>query len=205
MSWLDWIRELKSIAQTGLTYTKDKYDRERYERLQDLTAVIASNKSTESVMEIRGLFAKEKGYPTPKIDVRGAVFQNDKILMVREIADEGRWTLPGGWADVGDPPSTAVTKEILEESGFETRAVKMIAMFDRDKHPHPKMFTHTYKIFFLCDILGGEAQTSMETSEVGFFGEDEIPEDLSISRILPEQIKLCFEHHRDVDLPTVFD
>lgn len=204
-SWLDIIRELKAIAQTGLTYTEGKYDRERYERLRELTAVIAAQQTNGSVAELRGLFATENGYPTPKIDVRGAVFRDDKILLVREIADQNRWTLPGGWADVGASPSTAVVKEVFEESGFHTRAVKMIAMLDRDHHPHPKLFAHIYKIFFLCDIMGGQAATSIETSEVRFFGEEEIPADLSIARVLPEQIKLCFEHHRNLDLPTVFD
>lgn len=204
-SWLDIIRELKAIAQTGLAYTEGKFDRERYGRLQELTAVIASQKTNDSLPEIRGLFEKEEGYPTPKIDVRGAVFRDNKILLVREIADQNRWTLPGGWADVGDLPSTAVTKEVFEESGFRTRAVKLIAMLDRDNHPHPKLFTHIYKIFFLCNILGGEAAISMETSEVRFFGEEEIPADLSIARVLPKQIKLCFDHYRNPDLPTVFD
>ena len=143
MKWIKWLRELQSIAQIGLAYTKDQYDEERYERLRELTAVMAAQKTAGDTEQISQLFAQEKGYATPKIDVRGAVFRDNQILLVREIADNGRWTLPGGWADVGDSPSTAVTREVLEESGFETEVVKLIALLDRDKHPHPKMFTHS--------------------------------------------------------------
>ncbi|MEM7331215.1 MAG: NUDIX hydrolase [Chloroflexota bacterium] len=205
MAWLKWLRELQSIAQIGLAYTKDPYDAERYEQLQKLTAVISAEQTAGASDEIANLFAQEKGYATPKIDVRGAVFRDNQILLVREIADGGRWTLPGGWADVGDSPKTAVTREVYEESGFETEVVKLIAMLDRDQHPHPKMFTHTYKMFFLCQIVGGEATPSMETAEVAFFSHNEIPTDLSISRTLPQQIDLCFKHHNEPALQPVID
>ncbi len=205
MSWIQWLRELQSIAQIGLTYTKDPYDVERYEQLQILSAVMAAHQTNGDAEEIANLFVNETGYATPKIDVRGAVFRDDKILLVREIADSGRWTLPGGWADVGDSPKTAVTREVLEESGFETKVTKLIAMLDRDMHPHPKMFTHSYKLFFLCEIIGGTAKPSMETAEVAFFSQDQIPDDLSISRTLPQQIDLCFEHYRNPSLQPVLD
>ena len=204
-NWINWIRQLQSIAQIGLAYTKDKYDVERYEQLQKLTAVMAAEKTNGAVPEIEALFAQEKGYATPKIDVRGAVFRDDKILLVREIEDEGRWTLPGGWADVGDSPKTAVVREVFEESGFETKVNKLIGILDRDMHPHPKMFTHSYKLFFLCELIGGAAKTSLETSEVAFFAQDNIPADLSILRILPQQIDLCFEHFRNLTLQPAID
>ncbi len=150
------------------------------------------------------LFSREAGYATPKIDVRGAAFRDDTILLVKEKVD-GLWTLPGGWADVGDSPSEAVERELLEESGFEVRTVKLCAVYDRNKHPHKPSFPfHLYKMSFLCEITGGEPKTSPETQAVEFFAEDQIPP-LSQGRVLPQQIKRMFEYYRDPSLPTDFD
>lgn len=203
--WIGWLRTLQSIAQIGLTYSKGAYDLERYRQLQGLTAEMAAHLADDEPPRLTRLFAQENGYATPKIDVRGAVFRDDKILLVREVQDEGRWTLPGGWADVGDSPKTAVVKEVFEESGFDVQVVKLIAMLDREQHPHPKMYTHIYKLFFLCEIVGGEAKTSLETSEIGFFAEHDIPQDLSTARVLPSQIALCFAHYREPKRPSVID
>jgi ADP-ribose pyrophosphatase YjhB (NUDIX family) len=156
---------------------------------------------------VEKLFAAETGYATPKVGVRGAVFGEDgRILLVREVADSGRWSLPGGWAEVNQSPSEAVVREVLEESGFTVSVRKLAAVYDRTRHPHlpPRPF-HIYKLFFVCDIVGGEAQTSSETSEVAFFAEDEVPGDLSIGRVLPYQITRMFEHARSSTLPTDFD
>ena len=135
--------------------------------------------------------------------VRGVVFRDWKILLVRERSD-GLWTLPGGWADVGDSPADAVVREIREESGFETRATKLLALLDRNRHGHPPVLRHYYKVFLRCEIVGGSPTTSHEIQAVGFFGEDEIPE-LSLPRIVPAQIARMCEHHRHPDLPADFD
>jgi len=147
-AWLDWIQRLQAIAQTGLTYAADPYDVERYEQLREIAAEIAAAHSDTEFERISGLFADQAGYATPKVDVRGAVFRDDMILLVKERSDGG-WTLPGGWADVGDSPGDAVVREIAEESGYQTRVVKLLALYDRNKHGHPPYPFHAYKIFFL--------------------------------------------------------
>ena len=206
-SWLLWVRELQAIAQTGLEFAKDPYDRERYIAVRALAARMMAQRASADPTWVEKLFAEQTGYATPKVDVRGAVFREDgRILLVREVADSGRWSLPGGWAEVNQSPREAVVREVLEESGFAVTVRKLAAIYDRARHPHlpPRPF-HIYKLFFVCDIVGGAAQTSSETSEVAFFADDEIPSDLSIGRVLPYQITRMFEHARSSALPTDFD
>ena len=153
----------------------------------------------------RWFVLREEGYATPKVDVRGVTFRDDRILLVRELLDGGRWTLPGGWADVNDRPSEAVEREVWEESGYRVRATKLLAVYDRRFHGHQPPHPHgIYKLFFLCDLLGGEPTASVETADAAFFAEDEIPE-LSISRTTRPQLQRCFAHHRNPSLPTDFD
>ncbi len=203
-SWLRWAKGLQAIAQNGLAYAKDAYDKERYEAVRGIAAEMMAaggDTDTETVLE---LFAQETGYATPKVDVRGAVFRDDGILLVREASD-GKWSLPGGWADVNTSPSENIVREISEESGFETRVQKLAAVLDRSRHPHvPAMPYHVYKMFFICEITGGAPKPNHEIHDVGFFGEDSIPE-LSLSRVLPAQIARMFVHWRQPDLPTEFD
>ena len=142
-------------------------------------------------------------HATPKVDVRGAVFQAHRVLLVRERSD-GLWTLPGGWAEVGESPAETVVREIREESGFETQVCKLVALYDRNKHAHPPMLFHVYKAFFLCDLVGGSASPSLETSEVAFFGWKDIPQ-LSTARVTVRQIERLFAHHANRGLPTEFD
>jgi len=196
------LRELLALAQTGLAFTSDVFDRERYTRLRELVEGMlrAPSDPTFDAVTLLGL---DKGYATPKVDVRGAAFRDGRILMVRERSD-GLWTLPGGWCDVNVSPSESVVKEIREESGFEARAVKLAALLDRRKHPHPTQFHHVYKLYFLCELTGGQAQPSIETDAVDFFAEDALPP-LSSQRITPGQIELMFRHERQRGLPTTFD
>lgn len=202
--WLQWAREIQAIAQTGLHFAVSTYDRERYEQLRELAIRIFAEHSDRSEPEVRAIFEPQEGYATPKVDVRGVVFRDDKILLVRERSD-GCWTLPGGWADVNDSPSEAVEREILEESGFETKSRRLLALYDRAKHPHQPPFAfHVYKIFIECELLGGSPVMSDETSAVDFFAQDALPT-LSGSRVLPEQIKRCFEMRRDPQVPAYFD
>ncbi len=202
-AWLEWARRLQAIAQSGLTFSRDHFDIERYEQLREIAAEIMSAHSEADVTIIRNLFAGQIGYATPKVDVRGAVFRDGAILLVKERSD-GCWTLPGGWADVGDSPAEAVVREIAEESGYLTRAVKLLALYDRNKHGHPPIPDHAYKLFFLCELIGGAPAESSETDGVGFFAEDELP-DLSLMRVTPAQIARLFAHYRNPDLPADFD
>jgi ADP-ribose pyrophosphatase YjhB (NUDIX family) len=205
-NWLLWAREIQALAQTGLAYTRDQYDRERYQRLSALASEIMAKHTGMEVSHFEMLFAQQAGYATPKVDVRGAVFRDDRILLVRETMDENRWTLPGGWADVNQSPADAIVKEVREESGLEVRACKLAAVWDRARHAHEPTYPfHIWKLFFLCEIIGGEPQSGLETSEVAFFAEHELPAELSTSRVLLPQLKRMFEHMRRPELPTEFD
>jgi ADP-ribose pyrophosphatase YjhB (NUDIX family) len=204
--WLGWARELQAIAQTGLTFCRDPYDRERYEAIRQIAARIFAARTDAPAERIEALFAGETGYATPKVDVRAAVFDDDdRVLMVRETADGGRWTLPGGWADVNRTAAENVVKEALEESGFEVEPLKLAAVWDRTKQGHAPHVFSCCKFFFVCALIGGRATTSHEISEVGWFLEANIPANLSLERVLPQQIRRMFAHRRDPSLPTDFD
>ncbi len=202
--WVDWSTRLQAIAQNGLTFATTPYDLERYTAIREIAAEMVAAGSGLDISTVRGLLSRDSGYATPKVDVRGAVFRDDKILLVRERA-EGLWTPPGGWADVSASPAENVVREIQEESGFLTRATKVLAIFDRSKHPHEPPFAfHVYKVFILCEIVGGKAAPSSETDAVEFFAERELPP-LSLGRVTEWQLHRMFEHHRNPALPTDFD
>jgi ADP-ribose pyrophosphatase YjhB (NUDIX family) len=202
--WLNWSKRLQAIAQNGLTFATSPYDIERFTAVREIAAEMLAQGSGLDLAVVQGILEQNTGYATPKVDVRGVVFRDDRLLLVRERSD-GKWTLPGGWADPCESPAESVVREIREESGFDTQATKILAVFDREKHPHTPPFAfHVYKLFILCALQGGSERTSTETDAVGFFGENEIPE-LSISRVTPGQIRRMFEHHRNAGLPTDFD
>lgn len=201
--WLEWVRKLQAIAQNGLTYAENYFDRERYEAVREIAAEMMAAYSGSELESVRNLFARQAGAATPKVDVRAAVFQDGAVLMVKERSD-GCWTLPGGWADVNEAPSEAIVREVYEESGYRTRVVKLLAFFDRDLHGHPPYPFHVYKVFFQCELAGGVALPSEETEAVAFFREDALP-DLSLTRVTPSQIVRLFEHYRHPDWPTDFD
>jgi ADP-ribose pyrophosphatase YjhB (NUDIX family) len=201
--WLEWAQNLQAIAQSGLAYTKNPFEMERYGEVRDIAAeIMAAHTQVESA-RLRELFAEQAGYATPKVDVRGVVFSDGAILMVKELRD-GLWTLPGGWADVNDSPAEATVREVYEESGYHTRATKLLACWDRNKHGHPPYVFHIYKLFFQCELLGGAPANSVETADAAFFGEDDIPP-LSLPRVTPAQIRRFFEHARHPEWPTDFD
>ena len=201
--WLEWAKQIQAIAQTGFTYGKDVYDLERYHELRKLSVDIMEQHTFVKREKIELTFASDTGYTTPKTDIRGVVFQDERILMVREKLD-GAWSLPGGWADIGLSPSEVAVKEIREESGFNTEAVRLLAVLDKKFHSHPPEPYHIYKFFILCRIVGGAAVGGTETSEVGFFGEDELPP-LSLERNTEAQIRTMFEYNRDPKLPVKLD
>ncbi|HTQ96013.1 MAG TPA: NUDIX hydrolase [Candidatus Acidoferrum sp.] len=203
-AWLAWARRLQAISQSGLTYCKDKFDIHRYHEVRSIAAeMMAAGASLTDHESLEKLFAEQSGYATPKIDTRVAAFKDGRILLVRELED-GCWTLPGGWADVGEPPSVAAAREAREESGYEVRITKLAAVFDRDLHGHPPYAFHSYKLFFLAEIAGGAAKDSHETADADFFTEDKLPP-LSLIRVTPSQIAHLFEHLRKPELPTSFD
>lgn len=201
--WLRWTKRLQAIAQDGLTYTQDNYDMERYEQLREVAAEILSAHSTGDLEEAHRLLKLETGPATPKVDVRAAVFEGDRLLLVKETED-GLWSLPGGWADIGESASEAAVRETYEESGYRVRTVKLISAYDRDRHGHPPIPYHVYKLNFLCEIEEESSIKDVDSVEVTFFGEDEVPK-LSLTRVTPAQISRFFEHHRRPNLPTDFD
>ena len=203
MTLLDWARKVQAIAQNGLAFTQDPFDRERYTQLADLVASILSTELDVPVDRARGFWEAEEGYATPKVDVRGGIFEDGRVLLVRERSD-GKWTLPGGWVDVNDSPSGAVAREILEESGYQARPVKLAALVDKLRHPHPPGIHHIYKLFFLCERIGGAPAVSSETDAVQFFPVRALPE-LSTGRVLASQIERLYQHHLHPELPTDFD
>lgn len=203
--WLLWARELQSMAQTGLAFPTSHWDQARYERLRALAAEIMATHTNTDPAQLQAAFAQEWGYPTPKLDVRAAIFREGNILLVRETADNHRWTLPGGWADINLTPAENAAKEAQEETGFTVRPTKLAAALDRTRQGHTPQPFSAAKLFFLCEITGGAAKTSAETSEIAFFPEHALPTDLSIDRTTPAQLRRMFEHHRNPGLPADFD
>lgn len=201
--WLNIAKEIQSIAQAGLTYSENKYDLDRYEQLRSLSVRILETYSGEPAERVRNLFASEKGYQTPKVDVRGVVFREGRILMVRE-ANDGLWTLPGGWADVNYSPFEIAQKEILEEAGIHTIPRRLLAVFDKMKHPHPPDIYHVYKLFVRCDDSGQPTQPGLETTDTAWVERNNIPE-LSPLRITREQVLTMFEYLDHPEKETLCD
>jgi ADP-ribose pyrophosphatase YjhB (NUDIX family) len=196
-------QRIQAISQTGLNYAVSPYDVERYSELSAIAAAMIAGSEPAEIDRARLVFAGERGYATPKVDVRAAVFHQGRLLLVREREDGG-WTLPGGWAEVGQSAAQSVEREVREESGYLVKSVKLLACWDRNKYPHPAIPFHAYKLVFRCELVGGASSASSETTEVDFFAEDRIPA-LSLTRILPQQIHFVFGSLRDPAAPTVFD
>lgn len=200
--WLEWAVELQALAQAGLTYGKDIYDRERYQRIREIAAEMVALKADISPETVQDLFCSECGYQTPKLDTRAAVFEGDKILLVHE--NDGTWCLPGGWCDVNISAAENVVKEVKEEAGLDVTADMVIAVQDREKHNRPVYANKICKIFFLCTCHGGAFQENSETSEAGYFGLDELPV-LATAKVTEGQIRMCFEAKNAEHWVTVFD
>lgn len=202
-NWLDWAKQLQSIAQAGLTYSKDVYDMERFEQIREISIEMMSTYTEMDTPFIRELFANETGYATPKVDIRAVVFKDNRILLVKENTD-GRWALPGGWADIGLTPREVAVKEVKEESGFEVKPVKLLGVLDKKCHPHPPSPYHVYKLFIQCEIIGGKPTEGIETSAIDFFPEDELPA-LSIARNTRSQIEMAFRSLKNPEEPVQWD
>jgi ADP-ribose pyrophosphatase YjhB (NUDIX family) len=202
--WLQWTRRLQSVAQAGLTHARDPYDLERYRDVSRVAAEIAAAGSEGDADAILGFFASERGYPTPKVDVRAAVIVQEEILLVKE-RDDGRWALPGGWADVGESAGEAAVRETREEAGIDVQPQKVIALYERERRGHPPHPEFSYKVFFACRARGvPQPRGGAETLAAAFFAPDALPP-LSAARVTPQEIAVAFAHHREPGLPTEFD
>lgn len=200
---LDWAKRLQAIAQNGLAYSKDVYDKERFEAIRKISMEMMSEQSGVDMEQIKDLFANETGYATPKVDIRAIVFQNQKLLMVREKHD-GKWSLPGGWADIGLSPKEVAVKEVKEETGFDVKALKLLGVLDKKCHPHPPSASHIYKLFIQCEIIGGQPTVGVETDAVAFFPEHLLPP-LSTPRNTKSQIEMVFAYLKNPNEPIYLD
>ena len=201
--WLDFAIRIQSIAQAGIQYGKDQYDKERYEELRKIAAEMISVKTDISVEKVYDLFCNETGYQTPKVDTRAAVFMDDKILLVHE--NNGTWSLPGGWCDVDQSIASNTEKEVKEEAGFTVKAEKLIAVQDWRKHNVTNYAYGVVKAFVMCRYESGNFEKNIETTEIAFFGKDEIPDYLAVEKCTREQIIMCFEAYEKPEMSTLFD
>lgn len=203
-SWLVWAQRLRAIAQTGLAYSRDGYDLERFQEIGGIAERMLADITDTPPDRVRDVYLPERGYPTPKVDVRAGVFRRGEVLLVREASD-GCWSLPGGWADERESPRQSIEREVQEESGYIVRAAKLAAVKDRSLHPYtPPRLEHVYKLFFVCDLRGGAPDVSLETTGARFFALDDLPE-LSPGRTLAADIEMLAEHDRERSLPVSFD
>lgn len=200
--WIAWAREIFSMSQAGLTYSQNEFDIERYKRLQEITAEMIESQSGLSKESVLESFSMQAGYATPKIDVRGAVVRDNKILLIQERMD-GRWAMPGGWADLGNAPASVAEREVWEESGYHVKAEKVVAVIDANRI-EPMEFYHAFKIIFLCTLIGGEPQVSHETMAVDFFDMNNLPP-LSLYRTDESMLREVFAHIQDPNRRTAFD
>ena len=200
--WLKWAMEIQSIAQIGLTYTKDEYDKERYEQLRNIASEMLSYKTDIPVDKVKNLFCNEQGYQTPKLDTRAAIFKDDKILLVHE--KNGFWSLPGGWVDILESIESNTIKEVKEEAGLDVVAKKVIAIQDRNKHNTPIYPYGVCKVFVECEVMGGEFVENIETVEIGYFSLDNLPR-LAEEKCTPKQVEMCFEAKNNKNWQVLFD
>jgi ADP-ribose pyrophosphatase YjhB (NUDIX family) len=202
---LDLSREIQAISKSGLAFSKDPFDIERFKQLEDIAAELISRHSVHSKDFINKVFSAEAGYVTPKIDVRAAVFEGEKLLMVKE-RESNAWTLPGGYVDVNESLSIAAEREVLEESGLQVRSRKVAAIFDHRKHGYKAHLYHFYKIYLVCDLLGGATKTNIETTDVSYFSRVELKTlNLDPGRITRAHALRMFDHQLHPELPADFD
>jgi len=201
--WLTWARKLAALAQSGLAYSDNPFEVERYQQVREVAAEMAAALLEVEPQVVKAVFDTQCGYATPKLDVRGVVLRGEEILLVQEAAD-GLWTLPGGWVDVGETPSGAAAREVREESGYEVKVCRLLAIYDRDRHAYPPHPFQIYKLFFLCEITGGQPAPSFETAAVRFFGRDELSR-LRLGKINLDDLNHILKLAAEPSLPADFD
>jgi ADP-ribose pyrophosphatase YjhB (NUDIX family) len=202
--WLHWAREIQALAQASYHYAQNEFERARAERMIEIAADITARHCELTTTEVMLAFRAQTGYVTPKVDVRAAVFRADEILLVQEAMDGG-WTLPGGWADVGESPRTAIEREVREETGYIVSARDLVGVYDANRIEGAYSLFHAYKLLFICELEGGDATPSIETTAVGFFPLDQLPEPFSPHRTTGVHLADAISAHRRPDLPAVFD
>ncbi|MBZ4683657.1 MAG: hypothetical protein PWP46_583 [Fusobacteriaceae bacterium] len=201
---LEIAKQLQAISQSGLYYSENEYDLDRYRQIEDLSVEMIELLTNNKAEEIKLVLCNDDGYKTPKVDVRGVVFdEQDRILMVKEKID-GKWSIPGGWSDIGYSPKKVAEKEVFEEAGLIVEAQKLLAVLDKSYHKHPTDINHVYKMFISCKVVGGELKKGMETLDVGYFDVNNLPE-LSITRITKEQIDMLYKFHKGIYTDTICD
>ena len=201
--WLDWAVRLQALAQAGLYYGKDPFDRERYAEIRSIAAQMIAHQGEMPFEKVQGLFCCETGYQTPKLDTRAAIFRDDRILLVQE--KNGTWSLPGGWCDVNQTIGENTEKETFEEAGFRVRAERLIAVQDRNKHNEPPYAYGIVKAFLLCELVSGEFVPNIETTEIGWFSREDLPENLALEKTTKAQIEMCFEASEKENWKVLFD
>lgn len=201
--WLKWAIEIQSLAQSGLAYTNNVYDIERYEKLREISAEMIAEKSNLNLEKVKDLFCNETGYQTPKIDTRAVIFKDNKILLTHE--NNGTWALPGGWCDVLESVESNTIKEAKEETGLDVKATKVIAIQDRNKHNTPVYAYGVCKVFILCEVVGEKFEENIETTEIKYFSLEDLPQNLAEEKTNREQIEMCFEAYNNKEWETQFD
>lgn len=201
--WLELAMEIQSLAQSGIAYSNNNYDTERYERLRDISAEMINMKTDLKFDKVKNLFCNETGYQTPKIDTRAVIFKDNKILLTHE--NNGTWSLPGGWCDVLETIKSNTIKEVKEETGLDVKAIKIIALQDRNKHNKPVYAYGICKIFVLCEIIGGEFKENIETTEIDYFALEDLPNNLAEEKTNREQIEMCFKAYNNNKWQVEFD
>lgn len=201
--WLKWAIEIQSLAQSGLAYTNNVYDIERYEKLREISAEMIAEKSNLNLEKVKDLFCNETGYQTPKLDTRAVIFKDNKILLTHE--NNGTWALPGGWCDVLESVESNTIKEAKEETGLDVKATKVIAIQDRNKHNTPVYAYGVCKVFILCEVVGGKFEENIETTEIKYFSLEDLPQNLAEEKTNREQIEMCFEAYNNKEWETQFD
>ena len=199
---VEWARELQSLAQAGLFYGHDDFDKERYQRIREISAEMMAERTGLPVDKVRDLFCNETGYQTPKVDTRTAIFSDGKILLVRER--DGRWSMPGGWCDYDLSPAESAVKEAKEEAGLDVVLDRVIAVQDREKHNEPPYAYKIVKIFYLAHAVGGAFTRNIETSDSRYFAVHELPA-LAEEKCTEEQVRMCFEAYQNSDWEVQFD
>jgi ADP-ribose pyrophosphatase YjhB (NUDIX family) len=201
-------QRLQALAQAGLAYSTNPYDLERYEEIRAISVKLLQELTEEPLEKIIRVFAAEDGYQTPKVDIRVVLFRKGpEVLLIREKLDNGKWTLPGGWADIGYTPFEVAAKEAYEETGLIVKPVRLLALFDKRKHPHPPQPWHAYKAFIECEVQSGSLiQETPETMGARWFRYDELSHiELSTDRTTASQLETIFRFASDPHLPTLCD
>lgn len=199
---LKWAKELQFIGQVGLAYSKDPFDRERFQRIREISAEMMSARSGLPLEKVKELFCNETGFQTPKLDTRAAIFDNEKILLVKE--NNGTWSLPGGWVDANQTLRSNTEKEVLEEAGLKVKAIRLIALHDMAARNQPMFAYNVCKAFVLCQAEGGCFQPNMETTASGYFSVEELPP-LAEEKNSQAQIEMCFAASGDENWKVRFD